>query len=698
MPLENKVLTDADIAAFDAQSKQKKPAPRILTDADISAFDAQSQEPKKFKNVIEYGIEGLGAASRYIDKYTMAPVRKGIDSFQKGDPLSEIPGKMADQFGKDPSTAPTGEDIFSKVLPTSVGSVPNPLSRFDYGPERVNVNPAAITGGVFEAATDPLYYIPAGKIASAGMKYGRKALGEVTEFAGKALGKTTDAVAPVAGKVIAGVHPSITEEYLKRAPQIEATSGRTLEDIKDVIDAGVAKPAMESERLAKQLSESKQRVTEMFKEQKLALSKEATPLSQAHEIMSALEAEKINLSQMSKLADEALIKSKATFKKDDLVKLIDKIGESRGTAIIGDAEELALAKLAKTRTKIVDSLPKDIQATQLRDVMQQIRKDIDFDRQAGEFNDTLNLMRKQFSSGVSNALKKSSPEYAKHMAEMHQVAESLEKMTKFFGTDTKAMSSLEALRKGTSSNSKVIDETLNNYGTVARRKDLLDKVAQAKEKSALLKRMKEGDISRELFPDHYRAQDILEKNASLAEKKAAEVSRLSQARTQTIIRNQGGNVANIEDRRALEALQKQTGIDSRQMIKDRSTLDSFGKDHTRGSRLTVLGGALGAAFGKLLGLPTTVTAAGGAALGAVADKYAAQGLKKTLQLSLGTQKQVKSLANVLKTDSQFFQKFQPILEKSAKKGMQNLLITHHVLMKTDPRYKRAIDQNQGNQQ
>ena len=50
-------------------------------------------------------LEGVGEALQFVDKYSMAPVRTGMREFQKGAPLSEIPGKMYDQFGEDPSKA-----------------------------------------------------------------------------------------------------------------------------------------------------------------------------------------------------------------------------------------------------------------------------------------------------------------------------------------------------------------------------------------------------------------------------------------------------------------------------------------------------------------------------------------------------------------------------------------------------------------
>ena len=576
----------------------------------------------------------------------------------------------------------------SEVLSDKPYKLPdNPLS--EYGLD--TISPAGVAGFAFESATDPTNLIPFAGMAKGAGKLGKKALSTGADIAGEAVQLGTKAV-PAAGYVIGGVKPKFTKEYIKRSADIDAA--QTIPEIRQGILDDAGKINQNRDNLISQLDDSKARLKDIYNEKKLSLGSENVNLEDAREIMAALEGEKSHLGQLSKQADEALAASGVSFQRDDLVALIEKIGKKRGEFIIGDAENAALQKLSTTHERL-KSLPANIESVQLRDILKQVRKDIDFDQAAGEFNDTLTQMRKEFSRSVSEALKDASPEYAKHMNHMADISENLNKMKDMFGTEHKAMSQLENLRKGVSPSSKVSRDVLARYGQATGRTDLLDKVTQGQEKSNLLREMKRRDLTGQMFPDNVAEIEKLKGLVAKSKGLSGEIKKLTPQSTEAVVKNLGGVTPQAYNREVIEALARESGNNPMQAIKDRGTLDSFSKDATRGSRLTNLGGMAGATVGGMTsgGPGAAVGMAAGGLVGTTLDKYAGQTIKGSVKASLKIQDQLKKISALLMQDSAFAKKYGSILEKTANRGQKALIVTHHMLMNSRPDYREKFIEN-----
>ena len=183
-------------------------------------------------------------------------------------------------------------------------------------------------------------------------------------------------MAPAVGKIFTKAKPDEVRSYIKRPEQIEVA--KPLEEIKDIIDTDVGVLAGKRDELSFKLKESELNLQGLLADKKAVLAADTTDATEAYKISAALVGEKTKLNQMTKLADEKLEKSGVSFSRDDLLEAINQIGASRGTNIVGEAEESALKKLATTAEKI-ESLPENIDAVSLRTILQQIRRDIDFD-------------------------------------------------------------------------------------------------------------------------------------------------------------------------------------------------------------------------------------------------------------------------------------------------------------------------------
>lgn len=147
----------------------------------------------------------LMTGMEFLDRYTGAPVRAGINAAVDMDPSTTILGQAASQFGEDTALAPTGKDIAAKlglsrkedipVFPRAL--VPKAVEEalgMKPGEDYVKASPAGIAGLGVEMLTDPLTYFSFGA---------PKAIKET----GKALAKGGSKIADVAadvGKVAKG--------------------------------------------------------------------------------------------------------------------------------------------------------------------------------------------------------------------------------------------------------------------------------------------------------------------------------------------------------------------------------------------------------------------------------------------------------------------------------------------------------------
>jgi len=417
------------------------------------------------------------------------------------------------------------------------------------------------------------------------------------------------------------------------------------------------------------------------------------PQSAVGNIQGALENQKKILGQLSTKADEALVKSGVTFQKQDLLNLIDQIGKSMGPYAIGDARVSALNKLYATRQRIADAMPDIIRADELRDVLKQLRSDIDFDLSAGEFNSDLNMMRKEFSARISNAMKQQVPEYSKYMAGMSRLADSLDKMSDLFGSQKnpmKGIGTLQNIRKGKSAQSEYLQKILLENAALTKNEDIPKLIQQFNEDAALLERMNRGeDLSNVLYPGDVQAISDAERAIGEAQQRYEPVKRLTPYtdKTQSVIRRQGTPTASIEDARALEAAGELAGVNIPEIIRQRNVFDAFEKDATTGARGAVMGGAVGSSFGP-------IGAAVGALTGGALDRYSGRLLRSSISGGNKLKTSFDNMLNYLRTDPQFAEKYGRKMESALKYGTRTGLLYHRLMLNNDPGYRAYFEEAQ----
>ena len=498
---------------------------------------------------------------------------------------------------------PGAAGIAARIGGAATGAGTDALLRTE---DAAAVKQSATLGGLIQGGFEALPLV--GKVAA---PIGRT-------IADKA-GPAGEWLATKAANIVGGVDEGNFGKYLANRERINQAGALDPEHVKDMVDSGVAGVVGDKVALTGEAAKLEEGINAAYAKKQAELVGQTTPLAKAKEMSASLESQKTYLGSLSEQADDALVRSGASFKKAALVAAIEKIGGGEGVAI-GDEAHAALSKLQNTKDRIIAQLPDDIPAVQMRSVLQQLRKDVSFDQGAGEFNDTLNGMRKEFTAQISGALKKQVPEYADYMSRMADLSENLGTMNRYFGDESKALGSLEVLRKG-GARAQIIEDALKNHATVNADQAMLHHLDQVNQSHELLGRIKGGeDLRGHFFPKEWNALQEAQANAQMGADVASPIERLGQNRTQSVIRNQGGKVANIEDARALEALSQSTGENFPQMIEDKNVFDSFGKASPGGARRTAAGGFIGGALGHMVGQPIQ-GAAMGSAVGGALDRY-----------------------------------------------------------------------------
>jgi hypothetical protein len=620
---------------------QPKPIPKL---SDFSPDQVQIiAEPQAVPSDDSFGekaaqitLNAIIAVGRGWDSITGAPTRAAVRAAQKGESPLEAFGR---QFARAPEKAATGKEI-AEAAGLSEDKFKTPFKGIDGRP--LETSPAAVGGAAVDLLADWTNVVPVSKVAkgvSVGAKEGGAAL---SKMAGKAsslvIGKeATEAVKNMALQAFSHVPAEKIAAYSKLTPdEIKAIPG--VEDIKNKIDLIVSQQNKAKEVARESVKRSEQELADLYREQVSRLKSQTVPLAQADEILATLENEKKILGSLSEQADDALSRVPGTIDKRHIIGFLGKIAKSggagKGGAVIGDEAYNAMARIAAYRDRAVAQLPDQIDFVTLRDILKQVRKDINFDVGAGEFNDSLNKMRLEFTHGMSEVLKGRAKgkgatahpaqlEYEQYMARMAPLAESLGNLNRHFGNRERALSSLQLVAND-KGKAKVLRDMLENHAKLTGNKGILDQLDSYDKARTLLKRAQSEDLTGEFFPDRVKMLDAQRAMLDEAERITEPLNRLGQGRTQDIIKNMQGGNQSIEDRRALKLAGKLAGNDFLEVIDKRGIIDAFAKDATRGSRLTNWGAITGGAAGSIVAGPTgaAVGAGAGASLGALADKNA----------------------------------------------------------------------------
>lgn len=437
-----------------------------------------------------------------------------------------------------------------------------------------------------------------------------------------------------AAKTFTGVDEADIAEYIKNPTRIN--NAPDIETIKFDIDDDVADYRIAFEDATDELKRAKQALDDAAKEKQRELLQDQVPENIYATIETQLEDAKAGLGALSEQVEDLLGQSDVVLSKRELLKSFDSsinaLKVTPGKTTISDEATTAVKKLEAQKLRIDQGYGDYLNGSMLRTVMQEVREDINWFRLAGDFNSKLNRARQRFTERISDGLKDSIPGYSDLMNEMSARSRSLEKMSKYFGKKERGLSSINALapNKSATPRSASILEAVSEFAQT-NNFDARDLAGEFFENKKLYRDFKNKKIGLEQFvPEHYQKFVEAEKAKRQAEDIFKPIKKLTPQRTQSIIRNQGFKNANIENRVALEELNKLTGKDYMQLIKDRNILNAFNKESTQGSRKTLLGTVLGGmSLGGIAGATVggPVGAMAGAAAGAAADVYGARALK-----------------------------------------------------------------------
>lgn len=205
-------VTSDDIDSFLKSTPVPKPvdtpAPQNM-EADINNFlkttpAPQEEEPGILKRIGKKALDTVVAVGNTVDSYTGAPVRSAIGAIQSDQsPLQAY----VRQFGKDPSSAPTGKDIAAKAgLSTEQYAIPGGAALAkavgEFSPTAAafvpeSVSPAGVAGLVIDIGADPTNVIPVGAVAKGVANLGVKGGLEAARLGAKGTLLGIDAVAGI---------------------------------------------------------------------------------------------------------------------------------------------------------------------------------------------------------------------------------------------------------------------------------------------------------------------------------------------------------------------------------------------------------------------------------------------------------------------------------------------------------------------
>lgn len=647
---------------------------RLREIEEIKRLRKQTTGDDLARSIADFGFGAAGAIGKglsNVSDFVGRGIRAGIES-------ATTDRSYVDAYEKPPGW----KELYERGGLSGENFAHLPLIKDPWGKTKdekyFGVSPAGLAAGLTEAAVDPFTYLGTKPIEQAvgAVAKGAKNVGEQLVFKG--------------GRIVTGVREPAAREYLKRYLEIKK-GVPTLEELRGSIDVAASDVAQDVAATRSRYESAEKSLGDKYKQLRTDLEGKTTTLSEARSIMADLNQEKSVLGALSDQADDALVRSGVMFQRDHLLQLIDKVGSSIGPDIVGDQAKAAVSRLMDTRERLA-GLPEVIPPDRLRNILQQIRKDIDFDLKAGEFNTELNSARKALAGGISKALKDASPEYAAYMDRMASLSKNLGDMSKHFGTEQAGITSMEAVRRGRSPASQVIEDRLREYAKATGRTDLITKLDEFSANRGTLERMKQNDLRAQIFPDDFKRLQELEAEKAMAENIQKGVKRITPERSQSIIQSQmSRQQPSLLDREHLERLGHTAEQDFVRQIENRGLLDSFNKDGTRGSRLTVAGSAAGSALGAALSPdPATIAAfaAAGGGIGAGLDRYGG-GLYKGLLNNLGFAREAVEPALKALQENRLG-RFAPIVAKAARGGARTLIVTHHLLMQNYPEYAARI--------
>lgn len=630
---------------FDPRKYVEANAPK----AEAQAFDpkayverskqqaAAPAEPDMVERASRATLNFITEAGRKVDSVTGAPTRAAIGAMQSGENPFRAFGR---QFAEDPELAPTGKEIAVKAGFSEDKVIPTPFRAPDYNPDGtwgmklMKVSPAQVAGTGIDVLADPTTIIPPSKAAGLAFKGATKAAGAVGREGLRGLGMLSRATlgsgfTEKARNKLASAFANIPEhkikDYMSR-PVERMAAAPGVEDTKDTVDMMVRSLELVKDDAAKSVADATRKVDEVYKIRLGDLRHKSVPTNLADEMVGSLANEKRALGTLSEQADDALARTPGAVTKADTLAFLDKIGNSvsigKKGAVVGDKANAAVTRLYELRQRIDGGFADQISHVELRDILRQVRDDIDFGGTAGEMNTTLNRMRKEFTHGLSDLLKQRSPEYDGIMQRMKALSDNLEVLDNYFGTRERALGSLEGAVSSGSPRAKLINEALERNAALTGNRAVLDKLGEFRQARDLLEQAKTKDLRPLLAPDELKQLQAYQADLLEAEAAYEPARALGKRRTEGL--SEGNRKLTIEDERAIQHLEKIFEVPILQNIEDRAALEAFTKDAGRGGRYQVIGGSVGGALGNMIAGPAGIAVGVpiGTTVGTVVEKNA----------------------------------------------------------------------------
>ncbi len=594
-------------------------------------------------------------------------------------------GAATDQFGNNPALAPTGVEqtkTLGESLPTALQPHYNRIMDTPVTPGLPNVTPRGIAGFGAEVIEDPTMW---GNPVKAGVK----AAGRV----GRGVLNAPEKAFDLGVRTLTNV-PDWQLQLYKSDPKAAraAPDKETLYRLmKDKLYG--SKGLITDVNKKRELSEiAKKDMETSFGDTRRRLEQSTIPKDEALKIASGMSAMKARLGSMSEEADQILSDSGLTFQRNHLRAALRQAGANIGDLIIGESTEAAIKQLMKYDERL-RGMPTRFTAPQIRDLMRQIRADIDWGGGAGEFNSTANLAMKELTKMMSEALKSSHPEYAAKMAEMAKISENLEEMNRYFKDDAAALASVKAMENPDNNRGFLARRAVADQSRLMGDTSLLNQVNEAVANRVDLNELRQGRNYEKFAPEAFAEWNKAEEAKRLAE--AQGIPEPTEAGMWGLLGDTHRADRKPYQSDELDAIESATGYPFSEDMRRRSSFEAFDKAGTHGARLVGLFGGIGGAAGAATGLPPWLTGGAGMLTGAAADKFGGKVARGVIDIAQPIGSPIKKFASDIasKWGTIANTKYAKMLDTAGNKSLQSAMLIHRALMNTDPEYAAIFEEN-----
>ncbi len=476
------------------------------------------------------------------------------------------------------------------------------------------------------------------------------------------------------GKIFANVDEDVTDDYLQRADDINASEA-TIEGLKGDVDKVIASTRDNVGKAKDSLKVAEENAVRGLE------NKDSTAIREG--ITGGIDKLKQKVIAGSNKAYQSLDElGDAVVETKDVLGIINKSLDDlkvNGKIPTGDAAKKSYSVLSNLEQNLAEH-EGSIPVKEVKKIIQQLDADDIFSDVSGSFSPQADAAKVKVRQAFNEKLRGMSPTYAKIMDGVSDDTKLLKELSKGYGKDEQLFARLDGLQsaKGKAIEMPRLDELQNKTGTNFKNElsDYLESKFTLKDPTARRQAM-------EALPESKLYKEALE----VADNITGWSEMNSEARLKALM----GNRNNIENKETLDFISKLSKKDIATDLKNIKAQNAFTKADTNGSRKTLMGALAGRALemgiGGGLGYAASDSPYGammGAAAGLGADKYSGQIFKKVLDGYLKGGKFASSL-------SQELGPYAKILMDAASRGNKNLALTHQLLLQKDDNYKKTLE-------